>query len=30
MHSNAALQLVHSSPDRDLAAAEIAAAPGGR
>jgi len=26
MHSNAALQLVHSSPDRDLAAAEIAAA----
>lgn len=26
MHSNAALQLVHSSPDRDLAAAEVAAA----
>jgi GTP cyclohydrolase I len=26
MHSNAALQLVHASPDRDLAAAEIAAA----
>jgi GTP cyclohydrolase IA len=25
MHSSAALQLVHSSPDRDLAAAEIAA-----